>query len=68
MKSKEILSKKLDLIFEHLTQNELAEKLGITQWTLLEKMKDTSFNKSEFQKISNYYREFYLTPPSIAED
>jgi hypothetical protein len=59
-KKKEILDKKLDYIFNHLTQSELAEKIGCSQWELLEKMKDNSFNKKELTQISNIYRKCYL--------
>jgi len=55
-----ILTKKLEFIFNHKTQNELANDLGITQWELLQKIKDKSFSKIELTKISKIYRELYL--------
>lgn len=55
-----ILKKKLDFIFNHKTQNELAIDLEITQWELLEKLKDNSLNKNQLSKISKIYRELYF--------
>jgi hypothetical protein len=60
LKSKEILSKKLDFIFDYMTQQELSVSLNINQWNLLEKMKDFSFNKKELTTISKIYRDLYL--------
>jgi hypothetical protein len=59
-KQKEILSKKLDYIFNHLTQRELAEILLLSQWDLLDKIKTNCFSKKELCKISNIYRKYYL--------
>lgn len=55
-----ILTKKIDFILEHKTQTELAQELNITQWSLLTKIKDNSFNKSELMKISKIYRNLYM--------
>jgi hypothetical protein len=60
LKSKEILSKKLDFIFDYMTQQELSISLDISQWILLEKIKDNSFNKKELKIISKIYRDLYL--------
>ena len=60
LKSKEILSKKLDFIFDYMTQQELSVTLNITQWNLLTKIKDYSFNKKELTSISKIYRDLYL--------
>lgn len=54
------LNLKLDFIFNHKTQNELAIEIGITQWELLQKIKDYSFDKKQLSKISKIYRELYL--------
>ena len=60
LKSKEILSKKLDFIFDYMTQQELSVSLDISQWILLEKIKDNSFDKNELTTISKIYRDLYL--------
>lgn len=60
LKSKEILSKKLDFIFNYLTQQELSVSLNINQWNFLKKIKDYSFNKKELTTISKIYRDLYL--------
>lgn len=60
LKSKEILSKKLDFIFDYMTQQELSVSLGVSQWLLLEKIKDNSFDKNELTTISKIYRDLYL--------
>lgn len=60
LKSKEILSKKLYFIFDYMTQQELSVSLGISQWLLLEKIKDNSFDKNELTTISKIYRDLYL--------
>jgi hypothetical protein len=60
LKSKEILSKKLDFIFDYMTQQELSISLDISQWILLEKIKDNSFDKNELTTISKIYRDLYL--------
>ena len=54
------LNLKLDFIFNHKTQNELAIEICITQWELLQKIKDYSFDKKQLTKISKLYRELYL--------
>jgi len=60
LKSKEILSKKLDFIFDYMTQQELSVILDISQWLLLKKIKDNSFDKNELTTISKIYRYLYL--------
>ena len=40
-----MISKKLDVIFGHYTQNELANVLAISQWELLEKLKNLFTNE-----------------------
>ena len=57
---KDVLNKKLDFIFNYYTQNELAVEIGITQWELLEKLKDNSLDKNQLTKISRIYRKCYL--------
>ena len=57
---KDILNKKLDFIFNYYTQIELAVEIGITQWELLEKLKDNSLDKNQLTKISRIYRKCYL--------
>lgn len=48
----------LDLIFNYYTQYELAHKvLAISQWELLEKMKDNSFTQEEIDKINNLFEK-----------
>jgi hypothetical protein len=60
IKSRQVLSKKLDLIFDYMTQQELSVSLNITQWNLLTKIKDYSFDKKELTSISKIYRDLYL--------
>lgn len=60
IKSREVLSKKLDFIFDYMTQQELSVSLCITQWLLLQKIKDSSFDKKELTSISKIYRDLYL--------
>ena len=60
LKAIEVLSKKLDFIFDYMTQQELSVSLNITQWNLLEKIKDYSFDKKELTGISKIYRDLYL--------
>lgn len=60
IKSREVLSKKLDFIFDYMTQQELSLSLCITQWLLLQKIKDNSFDKKELTSISKIYRNLYL--------
>ena len=48
LKSKEILSKKLDFIFDYMTQQELSVSLNINQWNLLEKIKDGGEKGADF--------------------
>ena len=55
-----MISKKLDEIFNHYTQNELANVLAISQWELLEKIKDNSFNKNEKSTINKVYEKVIL--------
>lgn len=55
-----MISKKLDVIFGHYTQNELANVLAISQWELLEKIKDNSFNKNETSTINKVYEKVIL--------
>jgi hypothetical protein len=53
---KQKLEIRLNFIFNFDTQQELAEKLNINQWKLLEKMKDNSFTNDEvllIEKICN---------------
>lgn len=54
----EILSFRLNFIFNIYTQQELAEKLKITQWELLTKMKDNSFSNDELLSIESICNEF----------
>jgi DNA-binding transcriptional regulator LsrR (DeoR family) len=49
----QVLEIRLNYIFNFYTQQELAEKLNITQWELLEKMKNKSFTKNDFDIIEN---------------
>ena len=55
-----MISKKLHVIFGHYTQNELANVLAISQWELLEKIKDNSFNKNETSTINKVYEKVIL--------
>lgn len=53
---KQKLEIRLNVIFNFDTQQELAEKLNINQWRLLEKIKDNSFTNDELlliEKICN---------------
>ena len=52
MRSKS-LKKKLDMIFNYYTQNEVAMILGITQWKLLEKMQKNDFSEVEIMDIEH---------------
>ncbi len=54
-----LLTRKIDFILEHNTQTEFAQELNINQWSLLTKIKDNSFSKSELMKISKIYRNLY---------
>jgi hypothetical protein len=45
-------NEKLDAIFNHYTQRELAIELEITQWELLEKMQNDDFTQEEINKIT----------------
>jgi predicted methyltransferase len=56
----EILSFRLNFIFNIYTQQELAKELNITQWQLLKKMKEKSFTDEEIFKIENICNEFSL--------
>ena len=48
----------LDLIFNYYTQFELAHKvLFISQWELLEKMKDNTFTQEEIDKINTLFEK-----------
>lgn len=55
---KEKLTFRLNFLFNIYTQQELAEKLKITQWKLLTKMKDNSFSNDELLSIENICNEF----------
>ena len=55
---KEKLTFRLNFLFNIYTQQELAEKLKITQWELLTKMKDNSFTDDEVLLIENICNEF----------
>lgn len=55
-----MISKKLDTIFNHYTQNELANVLAISQWELLEKIKDNSFDENEISTINKVYEKVVL--------
>jgi len=50
-----ILKIKIDYILKSNTQQELADKLNITQWQLLEKIKDKSFTDDELLKIDKIF-------------
>jgi len=54
----EILSFRLNFIFNIYTQQELAQELKITQWELLTKIKDKSFTENELLKIETICNEF----------
>ena len=54
----EILSFRLNFIFNFYTQQELAQELKITQWELLTKIKDKSFKEDELLKIETICNEF----------
>ena len=54
----EILSFRLNFIFNIYTQKELAQELKITQWELLTKIKDKSFKEDELLKIETICNEF----------
>jgi len=54
----EILTFRLNFLFNLYSQQELAEELKITQWELLTKMKDKSFTEMELLKIENICKEF----------
>lgn len=57
---KEKLKFRLNFLFNIYTQQELAEKLKITQWELLTKMKDNSFTDDELLLIENMCKEILL--------
>lgn len=57
---KEKLKFRLNFLFNFYTQQELAEKLKITQWELLTKMKDNSFTDDELLLIENMCKEILL--------
>lgn len=50
-----LLKIKLDYIFNRITEQDLAEKLKITQWELLSKMKDNSFTDNEKEFIDKVF-------------
>lgn len=54
----QILSFRLSFLFNIYTQQELSKKLKITQWELLQKMKDKSFTENELLKIKKMCDEF----------
>ena len=53
----DFFNKKLDNVFNHLTQKEVANRLAISQWELLEKLKNKDFNKIEILEIDNILNE-----------
>ena len=53
----DFFNKKLDNVFNHLTQKEVANRLAISQWELLEKLKNKDFNKNEILEIDNILNE-----------
>lgn len=55
---KEKLTFRLNYLFNFYTQQELAEKLRITQWELLTKMKDNSFTNNELLQIEDMCNQF----------
>lgn len=55
---KQKLEIRLNFIFNLYTQQELAEELNITQWKLLEKMKNNSFTNEELLSIDKICNEF----------
>ena len=59
-KKEKPFGEKLTYLLCRLTQRELAEKIGIDQWKLLVKMKDSSFTNDEEQKIETIYSELIL--------
>lgn len=48
---------KLDLIFEHYTQQELAHELVYSQWELLTRMKDHLWTKGDVRRINKIYNK-----------
>lgn len=54
---KELLNIRLNVIFEHYTQNELAKILLCGQWELLNKMLYNSFTKGDIRKINKLYKD-----------
>lgn len=47
----------LNYLLCRLTQRELAEKIGLDQWKLLVKMKDSSFTNEEKESIKAIYND-----------
>lgn len=58
---KQKLEIRLTFIFNFYTQQEVAGKLNITQWQLLEKMKDKLFNDNELLEIEKICQELIFT-------
>lgn len=52
-----LFNKKIDCVLNNLTQQELANRLAISQWELLEKLKDKDFNKNEISEIEKILNE-----------
>ena len=56
---------KLDIIFNYYTQRELAIALGITQWKLLEKIKNNSFTSEEIILIKKTCENLLLKKVNV---
>ncbi len=53
----DLFNKKIDYILNNFTQQELANRLAISQWELLEKLKNKDFNKNEISEIEKIINE-----------
>lgn len=62
MKQEISLSDALNYLLLRLTQSELAEKIGLDQWKMLGKMKDTSFTDDEKEKIKLIFYDLSNKP------
>lgn len=55
----DFFNKKLDNIFNHFTQKEIANRLSISQWELLEKLKNKDFDKNEISELDKILNEIF---------
>jgi hypothetical protein len=61
------LSDALNYLLLRLTQSELAEKIGLDQWKMLGKMKDSSFTDDEKEKIKLIFSDLSNKPKNEAK-